>query len=308
MAPVVRELKRFPRQIRLTVAVTGQHREMLDQILRAFSIVPDHDLDIMRPGQTLAEITCRSLSGLDGLLERESPDIVLAQGDTTTTFVASLAAFYRKIDFGHVEAGLRSDYRWEPFPEEMNRRMVTLCASLHFAPTELARERLLREGVPPEDVYLTGNTVIDALQEIASRDEPLKDSGLAGWLGQGRLVLVTAHRRENWGGPMESICRALRRVADAVEDARVVFAMHRNPVVRRTVHAVLGRAQPGSPDRAAGLSGVRPADAACVSHPDGFGRGAGGGPVPGSSGARPPEHHRAAGGGPVGERPAGGVG
>ena len=239
MAPLVRELRSFPDQIRLTVAVTGQHREMLDQILQAFGIVPDYDLDIMRPGQTLAEITCRSLSGLDGLLERESPEIVLAQGDTTTTFVASLAAFYRKIDFGHVEAGLRSDNRWEPFPEEMNRRMVSLCASLHFAPTGLARDRLLQEGVPAEDVYLTGNTVIDALQEIASRDEPLQDAALAQWVGQGRLLLVTAHRRENWGAPMEAICRAIRRVADAVEDARVVFAMHRNPVVRQTVHAVL---------------------------------------------------------------------
>ncbi len=178
MAPVVRVLRAAGERFDLKVAVTGQHREMLDQILQVFGIVPDYDLDIMRPGQSLAGITCRSLEGLDRLIEMDTPDVILAQGDTTTTFVASLAAFYRRVDFGHVEAGLRSDNRWEPFPEEMNRRITSLCASLHFAPTDLARERLLAEGVPGDDVFMTGNTVIDALQEIAGRNEPMADREL----------------------------------------------------------------------------------------------------------------------------------
>src|SRR5690606_12251673 len=152
--------KQRPDEFDLKVVVTGQHREMLDQILQAFQIRPDLDLNIMRPGQTLAGITTRSLEGLDSLLEEFQPRLVIAQGDTTTTFVASLAAFYRRMDFGHVEAGLRSDNRWEPFPEEMNRRMTTLCATMHFAPTEMAKQRLLGEGVPEEDIYVTGNTVI----------------------------------------------------------------------------------------------------------------------------------------------------
>jgi len=213
---------------------------MLDQILQVFGIVPDYDLDIMRPGQSLAGITCRSLEGLDRLIDMETPDVILAQGDTTTTFVASLAAFYRRVDFGHVEAGLRSDNRWEPFPEEMNRRITSLCASLHFAPTDLARERLLAEGVPGDDVFMTGNTVIDALQEIAGRNEPMADRELDEWIGCRRLVLVTAHRRENWGEPMEAICRAVRRVVEGVGDSAVVFAMHRNPIVRDTVAPALG--------------------------------------------------------------------
>lgn len=239
MAPLVLKMKQRPDEFDLKVVVTGQHREMLDQILQAFQIRPDLDLNIMRPGQTLAGITTRSLEGLDSLLEEFQPRLVIAQGDTTTTFVASLAAFYRRMDFGHVEAGLRSDNRWEPFPEEMNRRMTTLCATMHFAPTEMAKQRLLGEGVPEEDIFVTGNTVIDALQEMASRDEPLKNSQLDAWSRQGRLILVTAHRRENWGQPMRHICSAIRKVVQQVPDARVVFAMHRNPVVRETVREIL---------------------------------------------------------------------
>jgi len=240
MAPVVKELQRFPRQIDLKVVVTGQHREMLDQILSAFSITPDHDLDIMRPGQSLAGITCRSLSGLDALIESLKPQLILAQGDTTTTFAASLAAFYRRVDFGHVEAGLRSGNRFEPFPEEMNRRITTLCACMHFAPTQTAKQRLLEERVPEGDIWLTGNTVIDALLEIAGRGGALADGSLERWIAGRRLILVTAHRRENWGQPMRNICRAIVRIVQKTPDCAVVFSMHRNPVVRETVTAELG--------------------------------------------------------------------
>lgn len=240
MAPLVLALRARPSSFDLRVVVTGQHREMLDQILRAFRIVPDCDLDIMRPGQSLAGITCRGLGGLDSVIGEWQPALVLAQGDTTTTFAASLAAFYHRVDFGHVEAGLRSDNRWEPFPEEMNRRMTSLCATLHFAPTAGARDRLLAEGIPQADVFVTGNTVIDALLMIASRDEPLADTGLDSWIGDRRLILLTAHRRENWGAPMAGICKAVRSILDAIGDAVVVFPMHRNPAVRDTVVPELG--------------------------------------------------------------------
>ncbi len=240
MAPLVLELRKHSTLIDLCVVVTGQHREMLDQILGTFAIVPDHDLAIMRPGQSLAGITCRSLAGLDDLIASFSPGLILAQGDTTTTFAASLAAFFRRVDFGHVEAGLRSDNRWEPFPEEMNRRMTSLCATIHFAPTEGARERLLGEGTPEEDVFVTGNTVIDALKMIAERDEPLVDTGLDDWVGERRMILVTAHRRENWGAPMAGICAALREVLAEQPDTVAVFAMHKNPAVRDVVVPELG--------------------------------------------------------------------
>lgn len=235
MAPVVRELKASAGLIDLQVVVTGQHREMLDQILKAFHVSPDFDLDIMRPGQPLAAITSRCLDGLDPLIESFQPQLILAQGDTTTTFASSLAAFYRRVDFGHIEAGLRSGNRAEPFPEEMNRRMTSLCAALHFAPTEQARERLLAEGVEPGSIWVTGNTVIDALVEIAGRDEPLTDSALDEWMGDRRIILVTAHRRENWGPPMENICRALKEILARAPGTAAVFAMHKNPVVRETI-------------------------------------------------------------------------
>lgn len=239
MAPLVREIQKRD-AIHLVNVVTGQHREMLDQILRAFNIVPDLDLDIMRPGQTLNRMAARAMEGLDQAINDNEPQLILAQGDTLTTFAASLAAFYARIDFGHVEAGLRSDNRFEPYPEEMNRRMTTLCASMHFAPTELARQRLLAEGVPASDIWMTGNTVIDALNQIVGLGEPMQDTALDAWIGKRRLVLVTAHRRENWGQPMESICRAVRRLLERFSDAVVVFPMHRNPIVRETVIRELG--------------------------------------------------------------------
>lgn len=240
MAPVIQELQKFPQSIHLYVAVTGQHREMLDQILQAFKIAPDCDLDIMKPGQSLFEITCHGLQGLDKLIQEQKPQLILAQGDTTTTFAASLAAFYHHVDFGHVEAGLRSGSRDEPFPEEMNRRMTTLCATMHFAPTPMARQTLLSEGVSADDVWMTGNTVIDSLRMITASDDELQDTALAEKIKGRRVVLVTAHRRENWGEPMSDICQAVRQVVKESVDSVVVFSMHKNPVVRQTIMKELG--------------------------------------------------------------------
>ncbi|HEX2998800.1 MAG TPA: UDP-N-acetylglucosamine 2-epimerase (non-hydrolyzing), partial [Armatimonadota bacterium] len=169
MAPIVTEFQRYPEKVRMVVAVTAQHREMLDQVLQLFNLTPDHDLNIMLPTQTLTQIATRALAGLEPVLVKEKPNLVLVQGDTLTTFVAGLAAFYQKIDVGHVEAGLRTDNKYNPFPEEMNRRLTTQLADLHFAPTDRAREELLADGVPAKDIFITGNTVIDALLETASR-------------------------------------------------------------------------------------------------------------------------------------------
>ena len=234
MAPVIKELQRYPEQVRLQVAVTAQHREMLDQILRIFDITPDFDLNIMQPGQTLAGITTRALSGLDDLLAREKPDLVLVQGDTATVFAGALAAFYQKIAVGHVEAGLRTDNKYDPFPEEMMRRLTGVLADLHFAPTEQSRDNLLRGGVPPERIFVTGNTVIDALLSVAEQIPDAPDPG-----GR-RRILVTAHRRENWGEPLRQVCLALRDLVEAFPDVEVTYAMHRNPVVRETAVEVLG--------------------------------------------------------------------
>jgi UDP-N-acetylglucosamine 2-epimerase len=241
MAPVVLELKRRPSEFDLRVVVTGQHREMLDQVLSVFKIVPDFDLNIMKPGQTLAEITTRSLSGLDPIFAAEKPAAVVAQGDTTTTFVAALAAFYHRAAFGHVEAGLRTGNRFDPFPEETNRLLTTRLASLHFAPTQESVDNLLREGVASDTVFLTGNTVIDALLTTASQDYHIEDPSVARILSiSGPVVLVTAHRRENWGEPMRRICSAVRQLSEKLPDINIVFPMHRNPIVRDTVVDVLG--------------------------------------------------------------------
>ncbi len=241
MAPVVQEFARFPEQVRQIVVSTGQHKEMLEQVLRVFQIMPDHNLGLMRDRQTLDSLTARALEALTPILEREKPDMVIAQGDTTTTFVASLAAFYAKAKFGHVEAGLRTDDKWDPFPEEMNRRMTTRLADLHFAPTTLAEENLLKEGVPQEFVRVTGNTVVDALHSVAAQNYQFDDPALAEAVAKpGRMVLVTAHRRENWGAPMESVCRAVLRLLDAFPDVHVVFPMHKNPIVREAVVPLLG--------------------------------------------------------------------
>lgn len=240
MAPVVLELRRRADRFDTRVVVTGQHREQLDQVLRVFGITPDRDLALMRHGQTLPQLTARALEGLDAAMADVSPDVVIAQGDTTTTFVASLAAFYRQVPFAHVEAGLRTDQMYDPFPEEMNRRLTGRISSFHFAPTDMARRNLLSEGIDPAHVWVTGNTGIDALLHVA-RDTVRADDPAVERLLQypERLVLVTAHRRENWGEPLASICRAVARLAASFADCRVVFAMHRNPIVRETVRRVL---------------------------------------------------------------------
>lgn len=235
MAPVVNEIKRHANEADLVLAVTGQHREMLVQVLEAFDLHPNHDLNIMSARQTLAQITTRALEGLDNVIKEEQPGLVLAQGDTTTTFVASLAAFYNKVPFGHVEAGLRTDNKYDPFPEEMNRRMTGVMTDLHFAPTELSRSNLLAEGVCEDNIFVTGNTVIDALLSIAARESTFDDERVRVAAESGRMLLLTAHRRENWGEPMRDICRAIKEIIKRHSDVNVVYPVHKNPIVRDTV-------------------------------------------------------------------------
>ncbi|MCS7310365.1 MAG: UDP-N-acetylglucosamine 2-epimerase (non-hydrolyzing) [Armatimonadetes bacterium] len=243
MAPVVLELQRYTPQVQVRVVVTGQHREMLDQVLQVFHIAPDHDLNIMQHGQTLTQVTVRVLEGLDALLQAQKPHVLLAQGDTTTTFVAALAAFYHQVSFGHVEAGLRTGHKYNPFPEEMNRRLAGAIADFHFAPTPKARDNLLREGVPPERIWVTGNTGIDALLMVAERTVEVNDPVLRQAMESPlRTVLLTAHRRENWGEPLRRICLAVRHLVERFDDLQVVFPMHRNPLVRQTAREVLGDA------------------------------------------------------------------
>jgi UDP-N-acetylglucosamine 2-epimerase (non-hydrolysing) len=240
MAPVVDELRRFPQHVRLRVIVTGQHREMLEQVLSLFEIQPDHDLQVMLERQSLAQIASRVLERLDPILAAERPDVVLVQGDTSTTCIGSLAAFYHKIPVGHVEAGLRTDNRYDPFPEEINRRLTAVLADFHFAPTPQAAANLAREGVPAERIHAVGNTVIDALLSVAERPYRFEEPALAAAVSRpGPLILVTAHRRENWGEPMHRIGRAVRRLAAAFPEAQVVFQLHKNPIVRDAVRAEL---------------------------------------------------------------------
>ena len=238
MAPVVQALAARD-AFDVKVALTAQHREMLDQVMRQFGLSADIDLDIMQPRQTLAEITTRALTGLQQAYEEVKPDIVLAQGDTTTVFAAALAAYYARIPFGHVEAGLRTGNKYSPYPEEMNRRLAGVLADLHFAPTDTARDNLLAEKVPAEDIFVTGNTVIDALLWAADHGTLNPDYA---WVDElaGPLVLVTAHRRENWGEPLRQACLGMRDLLERVPDAFLVYAVHRNPVVRETAQEILG--------------------------------------------------------------------
>ena len=244
MAPLVAALQ-GKEEICTRVAVTAQHREMLDQVLNLFDIVPDYDLNIMSHGQTLADITGRVISGMQDIINEEKPDAVFVHGDTTTTFAAALAAFYCKIPVGHVEAGLRTRDKYSPFPEEMNRRLTGAIADFHFAPTASARQNLLAEGVPEGDIFVTGNTVIDALLSTVRRDYKFTDSVLKALLeaaefGHKKLILVTAHRRENWGRPMENIFLALKDIAAAFEDVEIIFPVHKNPKIRELASRILG--------------------------------------------------------------------
>ncbi len=245
MAPVVLELKRTP-GIDSYVCVTAQHRQMLDQVLDLFAIRPDADLDLMREDQSLAEISAAIFTHLDPVFEQTKPDWVLVQGDTTTVAVAVLAAYYRRIRVGHVEAGLRTHDKWQPFPEEINRRVAGVVADLHFAPTEWARQNLLKEGVPNSAIEVTGNPVIDALQTVARLPEPKEVGDLLGRLGicpgGKRLILVTAHRRENFGRPLEQICTALRELAGR-SDVEIFYPVHLNPNVQTPVQRLLGNTE-----------------------------------------------------------------
>ncbi len=259
MAPVVQALKSTP-GIESLVCVTAQHRQMLDQVLALFEIHPNVDLNLMQPDQSLASLTAEIFTHLDPVLEQLKPDWILVQGDTTTVMAASLAAYYRRIRVGHVEAGLRTSDKWQPFPEEINRRLASVVADLHFAPTEWARQNLLRENIPPQQVVVTGNPVIDALQAVVKLPpttevlelfrrinlpyhpiEPSQESSN----GAPRLILVTAHRRENFGQPLEHICSALNELAQTYKDGiRIVYPVHLNPNVQRPVHRLLD----GSPN------------------------------------------------------------
>ncbi len=242
MAPVVLALRDSPCQS--CVVVTAQHREMLDQVLDLFAIAPDHDLDIMQHGQSLTDITVRVVSGLEPVLAAEKPDVVLVHGDTTTAFTAGLAAFYQQIPVGHVEAGLRTDNHYDPFPEEMNRRLVDRLAAVHFAPTQAAKENLLRENTPASSIYVTGNTVIDALLSVVRPDYQFRDPQLAEITAlPQRILLVTTHRRENLGERMAGIFRALRQILRDFPDTVVVFPMHKNPAVRDLAQQELGGLQ-----------------------------------------------------------------
>ncbi len=237
MAPLVLELKKYSEEIEPMVTVTGQHREMLDQVLEVFDIKPDYDLQIMQARQTLAGVTTRALEGLDDVIKKVEPDVVLVHGDTTTTFAAGLAAYYNQVAVGHVEAGLRTWDKYSPFPEEMNRQLTGVMADLHFAPTEKAEKNLLDENKKSEHVYVTGNTAIDALKTTVSEDyhhEALDK------LGDDRLILMTAHRRENLGDPMRGMFRAIKRIVTEHEDVQVIYPVHLNPAVREAADDILG--------------------------------------------------------------------
>jgi UDP-N-acetylglucosamine 2-epimerase (non-hydrolysing) len=236
MAPLVLELEKYNEQIESVVTVTAQHREMLDQVLEIFGVTPDHDLNIMKERQSLIDVTTRALQGLDEIMKKEQPDVVLVHGDTTTTFVASLAALYNKIAVGHVEAGLRTWNKYSPFPEEMNRQLTGVISDLNFAPTDTAARNLLNENKSGDSIYVTGNTAIDALKTTVKEDyshEVLEK------IGDDRLILLTAHRRENLGDPMRNMFRAIKRLVNEHDDVQVVYPVHLNPAVREVADEIL---------------------------------------------------------------------
>ncbi|WP_419471596.1 non-hydrolyzing UDP-N-acetylglucosamine 2-epimerase [Gottfriedia acidiceleris] len=237
MAPLVLELAKHPDQIESIVTVTAQHRQMLDQVLEIFEITPDYDLNIMKDRQTLIDVTTRGLEGLNKIMQEVKPDIVLVHGDTTTTFIASLAAFYNQIAIGHVEAGLRTWDKYSPYPEEMNRQLTGVMADLHFSPTTKSAQNLLAENKKEETIFITGNTAIDALKTTVKEEyaHPVLDK-----IGNDRLVLMTAHRRENLGEPMRNMFKAIKRLVEKHHDIQVVYPVHMNPVVREIANEVLG--------------------------------------------------------------------
>lgn len=241
MCPLVLEMSKYPDYIEPIVAVTAQHREMLDQVLELFNIKPDYDLNIMASGQTLYDITTRALTGLKEVIEEAKPDMVLVHGDTTTTFAGALAAFYAQVPVGHVEAGLRTGNKYSPYPEEMNRKLTGSIADMHFAPTSTSKANLLKENVNPETILVTGNTVIDALETTVKADYKFADAEFNKIFARGnRLILMTTHRRENLGEPMRNVYKALRKVLETHADVEAIFPVHKNPKVREIVQEELG--------------------------------------------------------------------
>ena len=241
MCPVVLEMHKYPDYIQPIVAVTAQHREMLDQVLGLFSIVPDYDLNIMTTGQTLYDVTGRALEGLHHVLEEAKPDIILVHGDTTTTFVGALASFYMQIPVGHVEAGLRTGNKYSPFPEEMNRKLTGAIADFHFSPTQISKNNLLRENISPEKIFITGNTVIDALNTTVKDNFTFPYGQIQKAIDSGnKLILMTTHRRENLGEPMRHVYMALKEVLETHPMAEAIFPMHKNPQVRKVAEEILG--------------------------------------------------------------------
>ncbi len=237
MAPLVLELQKHPEHFESIVTVTAQHRQMLDQVLEIFKITPDYDLNIMKDRQTLIDVTTRGLEGLDKVMKEVKPDIVLVHGDTTTTFVASLAAFYNQIAVGHVEAGLRTWNKYSPYPEEMNRQLTGVMADLHFSPTETSSQNLLAENKKEETIFVTGNTAIDALSTTVKENYSHE---VLNKLGDDRLILLTAHRRENLGDPMRNMFRAVKRILQEQDNVQVVYPVHLNPAVREVADEILG--------------------------------------------------------------------
>lgn len=246
MAPVIKELEKHPTVFKSVVCVTAQHRQMLDQVLDLFNIIPDYDLDIMKPGQDLFNITCNVLTGLKPVIEKEKPDIVLVHGDTTTTMAASLAAYYCRTKVGHVEAGLRTHNKYAPYPEELNRKLTGALCDIHFAPTESAKQNLLHEGIDNNSIHITGNTVVDALLAVVNKlhsdlaiQQEMKNK--FSFLNPAkRLILVTGHRRENFGDGFENICQALSAVAELRRDVEILYPVHLNPRVQEPVKRILG--------------------------------------------------------------------
>jgi len=240
MFPIISEIKKYSHLIDSKIIVSGQHREMLDQMVEIFQIKPDYDLDIMEQGQSLSHITKNSLLGIEKILKKERPSIVLVQGDTTTTFVGALAAFYQKIKIGHIEAGLRTNNKYYPFPEEINRHLTSVLADLHFAPTEKSCQNLLSEGVKRENVFVSGNTVIDSLFLMTKENYIFKEPLLQEIkIIEKKIILVTMHRRENWGGPLKETCQALIKLIDEYSDLMVIFPIHKNPEIRKNVNEIL---------------------------------------------------------------------
>lgn len=239
MAPLIIELSKFP-EIESKVIVTAQHREMLDQVLKIFNIKPDYDLNIMKSKQSLTSITSSVITGLEGIFDKESPDLVLVHGDTTTTFAASLAAFYKKIKVGHVEAGLRTFDKYFPYPEEMNRKLTGQIADIHFSPTKNAKANLLREGIDGNNIFITGNTVIDAMKYTVKDGYVFNNDELNKIDYSQKVIMVTAHRRENWGVGIENICRALKKILEENKDTHIVYLVHLNPIVKDVVYKYLG--------------------------------------------------------------------